>query len=261
MKHFMAAIVALWVALPVPASAQSNDDDYTPLNSRIRRARQFPTDIVNRWRSETSAVSRARSRAMMNQFSKCVYNRSHEGSLALLAKTDLGFRDFAQIGLDNDRALKNYGFHDCLGRVATTNNTGVQLRFNAQALRQWLVQEAYFDQFENAPAWVQPGLVIDTRELPLSAEDQGVRGALEFADCVVLADPYTADFFFRTAPGSDEEKRALEAITPALAPCLPRGQQAGLSPVWFRVWIGEALWHAATHSRPAPAEAAQGTGG
>jgi hypothetical protein len=244
-------------AVAAPAGAQSNNDDYTPLNSRIKRQQQFPTEIINRWRTETNAVSRARSKAMLNQFSKCLYNRSHEGSLALLQKTDLGFRDFAQIGLDGERAMRNYGFMDCLGRVANTNGTGVQLRFSATGMRQWLLQEAYFDRYEDAPSWIQPNLVVETRTLPLSERDPSVRAALDFADCVVLSDPYTADFFFRTAAGSDEEKRALEALTPALGPCLPQGQQAGLSPYWLRVWLGEALWHAATASHPGEAVAVQ----
>ena len=32
---------------------------------------------------------------------------------------------------------------------------------------------------------------------------------MDFADCVVASDPYTADFFYRTGSGSDEEKRAI----------------------------------------------------
>jgi hypothetical protein len=252
---FALALVAA-CSLGTPAGAQSNNDDYTPLNSRIKRDRQFPTDIVNRWRNETSAVSRARSRAMLGQFSRCIYNRSRQGSVDLLQKTDYGFVQFEQIGLDNDRALRNYGFMDCLSRVASTNGTGVQLRFSAGALRQWLIQEAYFARYEDEPGWVQAGNVIGSRDYPLSAEHAGVRAAMDFADCVVAADPYTADFFFRTAAGSTEEKRAIEALTPALGPCLPQGQQLGLSPYLLRVWLGEGLWQAATHSAPAPAGAA-----
>jgi hypothetical protein len=138
------------------AAAQGNNNDYTPLNSRIRRERQFPTDLHNPWGDQTTAVSRARNRAMLSQFSRCIYNRSREASLALLQKTDYGFRDFAQVDLTNDRAVKIYGFHDCLGRVASTHRTGVQLRFSAGAMRQWLVQEAYFDRYPEGPTWSGP---------------------------------------------------------------------------------------------------------
>ena len=43
-------------------------------------------------------------------------------------------------------------------RVANTNQTGVLLRFNAGSLRQWLLQEAYFDRYPEAPTWVREGM-------------------------------------------------------------------------------------------------------
>jgi len=257
MRRFLAAFTGASLAVSAPASAQNNDNDYTPLSSRIKRDRQFPTEIENRWRSETSEVSRVRSRNMMTQFSRCMYDRSKEDALELLAKTDYGFVDFGQIGLDNNRALKNFGFQNCLSRVANTNGTGVQLRFSAGAMRQWLVQEAYFDRYEDGPTWVQPGNAILARRYPMSAEQGGVQAAMDLADCLVAADPYTADFFFRTMSGSDEEKRALDTLTPMLAPCLPDGQQVQLQIPLVRAWIGEALWHASTNN--APVVAAGGT--
>jgi len=43
MKRVLVAMVALVsVALSAPVSAQTNGNDYTPLNSRIRHDRQFP---------------------------------------------------------------------------------------------------------------------------------------------------------------------------------------------------------------------------
>ena len=243
--------------LATDVAAQGNNNDYTPLNSRIRRDRQFPTSLNNPWGDQATAVSRKRNREMLSQFSKCVYNRSREGSLALLEQTDYGFATFEQVGLTNDRALRVYGFRDCLSRVASTHNTGVQLRFSAGALRQWLVQEAYFDRYPEGPHWVRGGNMIGQRTFPLSAANPGVSGPLDFTDCVVAADPYTADFFYRTEAGSDDEKRAVEALMPALGPCFPQGQQVQLSPSLLRLWLGESLWHAANNSAPAPPEAPQ----
>jgi hypothetical protein len=136
----------------------------------------------------------------------------------------------------------------------------VQLRFSAGAMRQWLVQEAYFDRFPEGPTWLRAGNVIGARTFPLSTGNVGVSGPLDFADCVVATDPFTADFFFRTTAGSDQEKRALEALTPALGPCLPQGQQVQLQPSLMRLWVGEALWHAANNSAPAPTQAPQEAG-
>jgi len=237
-----------------PVAAQGNDDDFTPLNSRIRRDRQFPTSMINPWGNQTSEVSRKRNREMLNQFSKCIYNRSREDSLDLLQKTDFGFVDFAQIGLDNDRASRNFGFGDCLRRVASNHGTSVRLSFSALGLRQWLIQEAYFDRYDDGPSWVKPGNVIGPREFPLSAGRPDIQAGIDIADCVVATDAYTADFLYRTVSGSEDETRALEAIRPALGACLPRGQRVQLTPVQMRLWMGEALWHAANHSAPAPAD-------
>jgi hypothetical protein len=252
MRKFWTLVLgaALSITLATPAGAQSNSDDYTPLNSRIKRDRQFPTDIANRWREETSEVSRSRSRAMMGQFSKCMYNRSREGALSLLERTDYGFVAFEQIGLDNQRALRVFGFKNCLSRVANTHGTGVQLRFSARALRQWLVEEAYFDRFESEPTWVVPGNVVSPRVYPLAGQNLRVLAAMDFADCIVATDPYTSDFFYRAESGSEEQKRAIDALIPSLGPCLPQGQQMELNPAALRVWVGEALWHAANHSAP-----------
>lgn len=256
MRGILVASAAVAVVLSPSASAQSNNDDFTPLNSRIKRDRQFPTELHNAWGDQQTAVNRARSRAMLNQFSRCLYNRSREDSLELLRKTDAGFVNFEQIGLDNDRAARNYGFADCLRRVANTQGVGVQLRWSAFGLRQWLVQEAYFAQYGDGPSWVKPGIVIGPRDYPLSAQQANVQAAMDLSDCVVAADPYTADFFYRTVAGSEDEARALEALRPVLGSCLPRGQQVQLDPFMVRVWVGESLWHAATHSGPASAPSA-----
>lgn len=251
----LAATAALALCLSDAAAAQSNNDDYTPLNSRIKRARQFPTDLPPNFipPEKLTETGRERSKAMLNQFSRCIYNRSKEDSLELLGKTDLGFASFQQIGLDDSRAMRIYGFKDCLGRVADRQNSGVALRFNAGALRSWLVQEAYFDRYPDAPVWVKPGHEIAERAFPLSEQNPSMRAALDFADCVVAAAPYEADFFYRTTGGSDGEKQAIASLMPSLGPCLPQGQQVRLSEELLRMWLGEALWHASQNNRPAPA--------
>lgn len=248
-KLIMGACLAVTAIEPI--SAQSNDNDYTPLNSRIRREQKYPTELLARWRNDLDSVSRARSKAMMTQFSKCMFNRSHEGAEDFLARTDYGLNDFAKVGLTNDKALKNYGFDNCLTRVASTHDSGVLLRFSAGALRQWYLQEAYFDRYPSAPTWARDGIVIAERTYPLSEQNLGVRWAMAFADCVVAADPFTSDYFYRTAANSAEEQRALGVLSPLMSPCLPRGQQMELQIPLVRAWIGEALWHAATHSTAA----------
>jgi hypothetical protein len=94
--RLLAALACAAVAVcSVAAYAQSNDDDYTPLNSRIKRDRQFPTQLFYRFDpSKWTDVQKDRSKQMMNQFSRCLWRRSNENSLAFLAQTDLGFVNF-----------------------------------------------------------------------------------------------------------------------------------------------------------------------
>lgn len=260
MNRIIVAFLCLGAVVAAPVAAQSNNDDYTPLNSRIKRKNQFPLEPRKTFDfKKMSEVNKARSKAMLGQFTRCLYNRSNEKSLDLLAKTDLGFVSFEQIGTTTDKATRVFGFNDCLRRVASTNNSGVVLRFYAGGMRQWLLQEAYFDRYPDEPTWVMPGNVIGDREFPLSAKDQYVNAALDLADCVVGADPYNADFYFRTAAGSDDEKQAIQELMPSLGECIPEGRQMQIDPPLLRVWLGEALWHAANNSAPAEADSSEVT--
>ena len=255
MRGISATLAALGLVLAAPVVAQGNDDDYTPLNSRIKRDRQFPLDLPNRFDpARMTKVMRERSKDMLTQLTRCLYNRSNEQSLALLERTDIGFTDFRQIDIEPERALRVYGFNDCLRRVASSNNTNVQLRFTPGALRQWLLPQAYLDRYPDGPIWVKPGNVIAERVFPLSQNVTSARDVLDFADCVLQTDPYGADYFFRAPPGSEDEKAAIDGLVPALGPCLPQGVRMEIQPVPLRMWLGEALWHAAAHSAPPPAQ-------
>lgn len=255
----VSALVAVGsLVVAVAASAQSNDNDYTPMNSRIRCDRQFPFEPPPNFvpPAKMDKVERQRTRSMESEFSYCLYHRSPSGALDFLDKTDFGFVNFSQIGMDPDKAMGIYGFHDCLNRVAERNVSGVGLRFYAPNLRQWLLQAAYFDRYPHGPTWLKPGYVMAPRTYPLSANVPAVHAFMDFADCVVTSDPYDADLFYRTAAGSDAEKQAVASLTPSLGPCLPQGVQLHLQPDELRHWLGEALWQAASHSVPAPAEPA-----
>jgi hypothetical protein len=254
-KAAIAAAFVMGLGLAAPALSQTNDNDYTPLNSRIRHDRQFPLEPPANFVpvEKMGKVQKDQVRSMANQFSKCLYNRSREDSLALLDKTDFGFADFKQIGLDDNKAMRIYGFNDCLGRVADLNNTSVAMRFYPANLRQWLIHAAYMDSYPKGPTWLKPGYVIDQRAYPLSKGVPGVLMPMDFADCVVAADPYHADYFYRTSSGTAEEQEAITALSPALGPCLSQGITIQLDPTTLRTWLAEGLWQASAHSSPAPA--------
>lgn len=249
MKRLALILASSAMVLSAPVFSQ----EYTAANSRIKRDRQFPDQPRNMFDpTRTNKVSKTRSRAMMGLFGRCLYRRSNEGSLAFLGKTDFGFRSFQQIGEDNQKAFKNYGFRTCMSKVARAQNSSIVLSWSAEGLRQWLVEAAYFDSFKDGPDWVRPGNVVAARTYPLSERNPGVHVAMDFADCVVAGDPFTADFFYRTTADSDDEKEALDAIIPSLGPCIEEGRQMDITPFALRIWLGEALWHASTNSAPAP---------
>lgn len=251
----LALLACTAMVLAEPAFAQSNNNDYTPLNSRIRRDRPLPLEPRNIWDpAQVSQLNRERSRDMISQFSRCMWNRSNEDSLDLLARTDFGFVAFDQIGLDGARAAEIYPIETCLTRVANTNNSGVRLSFNASSMRRWLLQEAYFASNSDSATWIVAGNVEGERSYPLSANNPGVTAAMDFADCVVAADPYSADYFFRTLASTDEERSAVSQLMPVVSGCIPQGQEIEMTRTSLRVWIGEALWHASQHSAAASVE-------
>lgn len=264
MKKLTAGICAVALALggsatldifvPAPVKAQSNDNDYTPLNSRIRRNRQFPTSLMNPYRGEIGSATRERSREMMGRFTRCIYDRSNKNALEFLATTDFGIQSFQQLDLENERASRIYGFQDCLRRVANSFGTGVQLSWTAFGLRRWFVEQAYLDRYPEGPDWLQPGYVIDERSFPLSANNGSVSVAMNLADCIVASDPFTSDFLFRTESGSEQEAQAIQTLVPLIQPCLPEGQRIEINPDTLRAWIGEGLWHASSNSSPPPPE-------
>lgn len=249
MKRFASALGCAAMALAVPAAAQTNNDDFTPMNSRIKRGEQFPTEPRRTFdHKRTSEVGRQRSKAMIGQFTRCLYNRSNEKSLDLLEKTDFGFVAFEQIGTDSNKALRLFGFNDCLRRVADTNNSGVSLRFYAGGMRQWLLTEAYFDRYKDDADWIKPSIQVSERQFPLSGDNPAVVAAMGLADCVVASDPFNADFYFRTVAGSEDEKLALNELMPSLSKCIPADQQIEINHASLRAWLGEGLWHAASTS-------------
>ena len=239
-----------------PALSQGNDDDYTPLNSRIRRDRQFPLEPQTLYEArELSRVERTRSRSMVGQFARCMWSRSNEDSLAFLARTDFGFVNFAQIGMTREQVNDNFPIETCLDRVASSNSSGVQLRYTDEGIRRWLLEQAYLAAYPAGPTWVQPGYVIGARTYPLSANRPPIHAAMNFADCVVAANPTDSDYLFRTGDSSAEETATIQRLVPAISACMPQGQQMEIEPLALRVWLGEGLWHAANNSAPAPEEA------
>ena len=241
--------VALAIPIAAPVSAQGNDDDYTPLNSRIKRDRQFPTEPVTTFSPrELSAVQQRRSMNMEDQFAKCLWDRSNEKGRNFLARSDFGVTGFEEINIKPAKVPDLYPIHTCLGRVADSNASGVSMRFDAPSIRRWYIQAAYLDMYKDGPSWIRPGMAVSERDYPVTPANSPVRAAMALADCVVALDPYTSDVFFRSDPGGADESQAIDTLSPALGACVPDGNQVELSIPLLRRWIGEGLWQASQNN-------------
>lgn len=254
----LAVVVALAVE-PAQVIAQVNNNEYTPLGSRIRKSQQFPNEPRSTFRQpELNEAQRARSRTWVDILGRCMWDRSNEKGIDLLKRTDFGFRSFEQIEIKAGEVDKFYPVSTCMERVAARANSGMMLRFSAAGMRSWYLQAAYFDAYKDGPTWVKPGYVVEDRAYPSSQNDESVQAAMNLADCVVSEDPYGADYFFRTAPGTAGEDSAIQNLGEPLSACIPQGQQVSLDRAALRTWIGEGLWHAANHTVALPAETASG---
>jgi hypothetical protein len=253
------------VLAPSLAHAQGNDNAYTPPNSRIRRDRPFPTEPRSLFApQQLNSAGRQRSLNMSDMFARCLWGRSNEKGRDFLSRSDIGLVNYSQIGMDGSRLAELYPIETCLERVARLNSTGVRLAFAPEAMRRWYVQAAYLDLYPDGPTWLVPGNTVAPRVLPLSSNDLTVLAIYEFADCIVAVDPHASDYFFRTAISSPEQRAAVQQLSPVLEECLPQGQAFELSASQLRIWVGEALWHAANNSitpaapQPDPAQQVQG---
>lgn len=75
-----------------------------------------------------------------------------------------------------------------------------------------------------------------------SAEDQRAEILRIFGDCVVAADPLGVDRLIRTGVTSDEEGRAIGALSPHFGPCLWEGQSIQFSAESLRAALAAALY-------------------
>lgn len=253
MKRYLLSGFALMALVlePAPVLAQTNNNDYTPLGTRIRKSRPFPYEPRSTFQPHVvTDAQRARGRTWVDKLGKCMWNRSNEKALDLLQRTDFGFRSMQQLGLEASDIDKLYPLRTCMSQVAANAGSGMMVRYSASGLRSLYLQAAYFDSYKAAPTWIKPGYVIAERDYPLSQADESVQAAMDLADCVVAEDPQGADYFYRTAESSAEEKAAIQNLLQPLSECIPAGAEVQLDRSAFRLWIGEGLWHAANNSVP-----------
>jgi hypothetical protein len=129
------------------------------------------------------------------------------------------------------------------------------LSFRFQLLRGGLYEALYEEQFERAGAAgltaVPPVDYSGGNPTPLSDETAFAIALVQFADCVVRANPTASRALILSKVTSDEEKAAFASLTPHLGGCLVSGTQLKFSRPMLRGFVAEALYRlsAATVAR------------
>ena len=91
------------------------------------------------------------------------------------------------------------------------------------------------------------GVANDPARAPIGARDDGEYLGL----CAVRSMPEQTAALLATAPASEDEKRAVAAITPGLSPCVRAGGAAKVNRPALRALLALAAYRIATQSGPA----------
>ena len=94
------------------------------------------------------------------------------------------------------------------------------------------------------PAGTEPWFVAALNSLPPGATvDRGSLLAQEFGHCLAVTNWAAARELIGARPGSSDETRAFQALTPILGSCLPRGLSLEINPKSLREYLAEPFVH------------------
>jgi hypothetical protein len=207
----------------LPAAAQD-----TPLGSRIRQPTAVvPGDLRN-------MDQRLVGRLVMDQFGRCLLSTRPVVAQTIMSRSPLGDDLWAQITKNNDLG-------DCL---TTGGMSNVTLTMQMTALRGAVFKAAYSRDHAAVPAMMpakgsdgtppaQPDWLADVTT-PGTAPDAAATayaGLRQLAACVVLNKTDAVHRTLLARPGSDAEASAIAEFMPAVAGCIPDGQELALTKI------------------------------
>jgi hypothetical protein len=168
-------------------------------------------------------------------FAECEY-RSHTA----------GVRNYLALPYDDPaayRQLKKLAASECLTYGSLTMPYAV--------MRGAMFRAAYRIEFRHPPAQLgEKG--VDFSAFVTDATKPASRrylALMDFAQCVVRADPAGSDAVLRSQVGSSEEKRAVDALVPKLGPCLLAGLTLNTNKGNIEALLSEALYREAQASQ------------
>lgn len=216
-------------------AAIAEGDKYTPTGSRV--GRPAPADVPN----DTSMSNATKARLMVYKFADCAI-RSNK-------KSAQGYIDAKAESPASAKLMSSLVSEECLWNA--------DLRMPVPLLRGAIFRAAYYRDFEKAELKL-PEAAIDFRtfvENPASPDVAGYLVTLDFADCVVRADPAGARSYVMAEPDGKAETAALAAIQPKLGPCFPANGQMTVNRSNLSAMLAEALYREIEAGRTVAVEA------
>lgn len=220
-RCFFAAIGMVPIALAAPAAGQE-------IGSLIDRDRGQVGYLEN--------VDSANSAQVIVTFARCFARQRERAAEAVLA---LPYMSAAQ---DAEARQMIGRYESCLG------DNAVQLRFPPQLLIGGMAEHFVARRYERVDI---SRLTTMTDEALADAAFAGRNAYEALSLCTIRRDPAAARALIATVPRSQEERAAIQRITPHLAPCIPADFQMTFSRGALRALIAIGVYRIVVALDPA----------
>lgn len=216
--------------LSVGGAALAQSDLYSPTGSRVGRPPPAKAP-------DTGGLSDAdRTRAMVNQFADCMVRSDRRRTgLFLAAKADAP---------EAEELMKRLVSNQCV-------YTGT-LIMQPSLLRGSIFRSLYLREFPGASPRLGEQEIDFASYVadPKSADGNRYLVLMDFAGCVVRADPANTAAYVAAEPGSGAENAALAALQPKLGPCFPAGAEVTINRSVLSASLAEAVYRESEAGRP-----------
>jgi len=203
-------------------AAVAQGGKYTPTGSHVGRPQ--PADVPD----SASMADATKARLMVYQLADCAIRSNKKNAAA--------FMDAKAESKDSAKQIDALINSECLWNA--------DLRMPVPLLRGAIFRAAYYRDFEKAELKLRE-TPVDFRthvEDPTQSNVTRYLVTLDFADCVVRADPAGVRSYVMAEPDSKAETAALVAIQPKLGPCFPASAQMTVNRSNLSAMLAEALY-------------------
>lgn len=216
-------MVTSLVAALLLSAGPGQDSGSVPLGSRI------PRKVEELTAPEKDAVK------ILHRFSQCIAKSKRPGSLVLLAT-------------EYNSPQQESVVRRLIGSSTICLRDASKMRLTSTLFRGGIAEALYRTDYPYPPA-----LPEGRTHAPEDARGDPVLVLNAFVRCVAARDTGGVDKLLRTAPGSDEERVAINALNTNFAPCALEGQKLELNTLTLRAALAEAQYNWVRSAWPATA--------